>query len=251
MIADHLSLVHFVAEKVHRRLPPGVALASLVHAGVAGVLQAVEHDKPRRGELSQAHTKYRIQSEIMAYLRSLDWVGQAVRTWGRKEARVRRHLSTRLAREAKREEIAAELNVSLAEYQRIMEHHDDSQFLTRNDLAVSSAEEWSQVQAAFFAHPAQDPLLFLRDPAMLEMVQEVLGTLPEQEQLVLALTHYEEMTPQEISEILDITEEHVEQIHRAVTTRLRQCVQGLMAEQTNEKSNRGDGEMGKQQNGKL
>jgi RNA polymerase sigma factor for flagellar operon FliA len=233
MIAEQLSLVRFAAEKVHRRLPPGVALEALVHAGAAGMLQAVEHGKSRPRKLSSAYAKYRIQSEIMVYLRSLDWVGQAVRTWGRNEARARRHLSVQLAREAKHDEIAAELNVSLEEYQRIMEHHDDSQFLTRHELAVSSAEEWSHVQEKFFVHPAQDPLLFLRKPAMLEMVQEVLRTLPEQEQLVMSLTCYEEMTPQEISEILGITEGHVSQIHRAVTARLRQCVQ-----ETREKSSR-------------
>jgi RNA polymerase sigma factor for flagellar operon FliA len=165
----------------------------------------------------------------MAYLRSLDWVGHAIRTWGRKEAHARCHLTAQLAREAKREEIAAELNVSVEEYQRIMEHTDESQFLTRTALGISSEEEWTQAQAEFFAHPTQDPLLFLREPAILEMVHEMLGTLPEQERLVITLAHYEDMTPQEISEILDITEERVCQIRREVGARLRQRLYGTTA----------------------
>lgn len=221
---EHLSLVRFVAEKIHRRLPPGIALESLVHAGMAGILQASEHETARSGALLRNYLKYRIQSEIMTYLRSLDWVGHAVRTWGRKEARARRHLTEQLAREAQREEIAAALNVSLEEYRRLMEHHDEPQFLTRAELVITSEEEWAQAQTAFFAHPSQDPLLFLRDPAMLDMVRKVLGTLSEQEQLVITLTHYEEMTPQEISIILDITEDQVRQIEREVVARLRQRV---------------------------
>jgi RNA polymerase sigma factor for flagellar operon FliA len=175
-------------------------------------------------KLEKPFAKYRIQSEILAYLRSLDWVGHAVRRWGRKEARARLHLAEQLAREVKREEIAAELDVSVEEYQRIMEYHDEPQLLTRAELAVSSEEEWTQAQAEFLAHPTQDPLLFLREPSMLEVVREALGTLSEQEQLVITLARYEEMTPREISEILSIAEEHVCQIHREVVARLRQVL---------------------------
>ena len=103
-----------------------------------------------------------------------------------------------------------------------MEHNNEPQLLTREELALSTEEEWAQAQAEFFAHPAQDPLLLLREPAVLEMVREVLGTLPEQERLVMTLAHYEEMTPREISEILNVTEEYVCQIHRDVVARLRQ-----------------------------
>jgi len=228
MSEEQLSLVRFVAEKIHRRLPPGVELDSLVHAGIAGLLQAVEQGKTRRGVLVQTYTKYRIRSEIMAYLRSLDWVSQAIRAWGRKEAHTRRHLAKQLAREAKREEIAAALNVSVEEYQRIMEHNNEPQLLTLEELAVSSQEEGERAQTEFFAHPAQDPLLFLREPAMLELVREMLETLPEQERLVMTLAHYEEMTPREISEILHLPEEHVSQIHRGVVIRLRQRLHGTM-----------------------
>jgi RNA polymerase sigma factor for flagellar operon FliA len=225
MIADQLSLVRFVAEKIHRRLPPGVAFDALVHAGVTGLLYTMEQRKAQQKVLFQTHAKYRIQSEITAYLRALDWVGHAIRVWGRKEARVRRSLTEHLAREAKREEIATALNVSVEEYQRIMEQNDDLQLLTREELTASSEQEWRQAQEDFFIDPTKDPLVFLRDPAILERVEDGLETLSDQEQLVMTLAHYEEMTSQEISETLDLTEEQVFQIRRQVVARLRQLFQ--------------------------
>lgn len=224
MIEEALSFVRFVAEKVHRRLPPGIALDSLVHAGTAGLLQASEQHKPRRHSVLQPYTKYRFQSELMIYLRSLDWVSHAIRAWGRKERSVRHSLSQQLAREAKREEIAAALNISLTEYERIMEYAHEPQLLTREALSVSSEEEWTQMQAEFFSHPSQDPLVFLRNPATLEMVREVLGTLPEQERLVMTLAYYEEMTPQEVSEVMDIPVERVAQIHKGAVAHVQRSV---------------------------
>ena len=40
LMTKYLPLVRSVAEKIHRRLPPGVDLESLVHSGVVGLLEA-------------------------------------------------------------------------------------------------------------------------------------------------------------------------------------------------------------------
>ena len=38
MLEAHMPLVRFVAERIHRRLPPGVDLESLIHSGIVGCL---------------------------------------------------------------------------------------------------------------------------------------------------------------------------------------------------------------------
>ncbi len=224
MMEEQLSLVRFVAEKIHRRLPPGVELEALVHAGVAGVLQATEQGTATRGNGFPSHVKYRIQGELMTYLRSLDWVSHIVRTWGRREGNARRCLSTQLKRTAQRTEIATALNISLKEYERIMEYNTEPQFLTREALAACSEEEWAQAQTEFFARPLQDPLVFLREPAVVEHIQELFSILPKQEQIVISLAYYEELTLREISEILDVPEEDVYRIQREALVRLRRLL---------------------------
>ena len=84
MVTRYLPLVRFVAEKVHRRLPPGVDLESLVHSGVVGLLEALKRYDPKRGVDFEVYARYRIQGEVMQCLRSLDWVSRSVRSWGRK-----------------------------------------------------------------------------------------------------------------------------------------------------------------------
>src|SRR4029078_2484282 len=100
MLEAHTPLVRLVAERIHRRLPPGVDLGSLIHSGVVGLLEALQRYDARRGVAFQTYARYRIPGEIMEYLRSLDWVSRSVRAWGRKMAVARTRLAGRLGREA-------------------------------------------------------------------------------------------------------------------------------------------------------
>ena len=76
MITKYLPLVRVVAEKIHRRLPPGVDLESLIHSGVVGLLEALERFDPKRGVEFEIYARYRIHGEVMQCLRSLDWVSR-------------------------------------------------------------------------------------------------------------------------------------------------------------------------------
>src|SRR5215831_11607050 len=82
MVIRYLPLVRLVAERVHRRLPPGVDLESLIHSGVVGLLQALDRYDPKRGVDFEIYARYRIQGEVMQCLRSLDWVRRSVRSLG-------------------------------------------------------------------------------------------------------------------------------------------------------------------------
>ena len=58
--------------------------------------------------------------------------------------------------------------------------------------------------------------------ALLEKVSEVLEELKEREQLVVQLYYYEELSLKEISEILNISESRISQIHKNLLRKLRE-----------------------------
>ena len=49
MLDTYLPLVRLVAQRIHRCLPPGVDLSSLIHSGIVGLLEAVQRYDPERG----------------------------------------------------------------------------------------------------------------------------------------------------------------------------------------------------------
>jgi RNA polymerase sigma factor for flagellar operon FliA len=225
LVETFLPLVHMIAERIYRRLPPGTDLESLVQAGVMGLLEALDRYDPNRG-VFQTYARYRIQGEIMEYLRSLDWVSRSIRAWGRKAAAARNRLTGRLGREASAEEMAIELGVSLKQYYRVDQKLNEATLLSLDDLSLASEEEWKKAQEEFFQHPFQDPLAFLESKDLIEKLTATIEELPERERLIITLYYHEELTLKEIGEILNLTEGRISQIHGQALSRLRQALAG-------------------------
>lgn len=221
MLEAHMPLVRLVAERIHRRLPPGVDLGSLIHSGIVGLLEALQRYDERRGVAFQTYARYRIQGEIMEYLRSLDWVSRSVRSWGRKMAVARTRLAGRLGREASPEEMALELGVPLTEYYRVDQKVSEATLLSLEDLTPASEEEWRKTQEEFGARSFQDPFASVEGKELVEKLAIAIDTLPERERLVVTLYYHEELTLREIGEILGLTEGRICQIHTQAVSRLQ------------------------------
>lgn len=221
MIRTYLPMVRFVAEKIHRRLPPGVDLESLVHSGVVGLLEALERFDPRRGVDFEIYARYRIQGEVMQCLRSLDWVSRSVRAWGRKMEAARAKLAGQLAREPMAEEMAKELEISLENYYRLDQQVNDAILLSLEDLSPAAEVDWERTQEKYATNGFLDPLSFVESKDLVEKLAAAINTLPEREQLVVTLYYHEEMTLREIGEILELSEGRICQIFAQAVGRLR------------------------------
>ena len=221
MIKAYLPMVRFVAEKIHRRLPPGVDLESLVHSGVVGLMEALKRYDPGRGVDFEVYARYRIQGEVMQSLRSLDWVSRSVRSWGRKMDAARSRLAGKLTREPTAEEIAKELEVPLDTYYRLDQQVNDSALLSLDDLSMASEVEWEKTQERYSQNPYLDPLSFVESKDLVEKLSLALKELPERERMVLTFYYHEEMTLREIGEVLDLSEGRICQIFAQAVGRLR------------------------------
>ncbi|MEW6300813.1 MAG: FliA/WhiG family RNA polymerase sigma factor [Thermodesulfobacteriota bacterium] len=230
MIEAYLPLVRLVAERIHRRLPPGVDLSSLIHSGIVGLLEAIQRYDAKRGVAFHTYARYRIQGEIMEYLRSLDWVSRSVRAWGRRVAAAHVRLAGRLGREPTPEEMAEALGVSLEEFFRVDQKVNDAVLFSLEDLSLASEEEWKKARDAFLQHPFQDPLASVEGKDLVEKLTAALEALSDRERLVVTLYYHEELTLREIGEMLGLTEGRICQIHAQAVARLRQALEGRRPE---------------------
>ncbi len=221
MIERYLPLVRVVAEKVHRRLPPGVDLESLIHSGVVGLLEALDRFDPKRCVEFEVYARYRIHGEVMQCLRSLDWVSRSVRSWGRKIEAARLKLAAQLVREPKAEEMAEELAIPLETYFRLDQQVNDATLLSLEDLSLAAETEWEGVQEKFNRSPFVDPLSFVENKDLLTKLASALERLSERERTVVTLYYHEELTLREIGQILNLSEGRICQIFKQLVARLR------------------------------
>ena len=59
---------------------------------------------------------------------------------------------------------------------------------------------------------------------MVSVIKSVLSTYSEREQMIIQLYYFEELTLKEISEVLEITESRISQIHKSVLQKIKQSV---------------------------
>jgi RNA polymerase sigma factor for flagellar operon FliA len=220
-IEKYLPLVRFVAEKVHRRLPPGVDLESLIHSGVIGLLEALERFDPKRCVEFEIYARYRIHGEVMQCLRSLDWVSRSVRSWGRKIEAARIKLAGKLVREPSAEEIARELDIPLETYFRFDQQINDSTLLSLEDFSRVSEQDWEETQENVNHNPFVDPLNFVENKDLLAKLASAVEILPERERMIVTLYYHEELTLREIGQVLNLSEGRICQIFKQIVARLR------------------------------
>ena len=224
IVTAYLPLVRLMAERVHRCLPPGVELESLVHSGVVGLLEALDRFDPQKGLDFQVYARYRIQGEVMQCLRSLDWVSRSVRSWGRKVAAAKIKLTGKLGREASSEELAAELEIPLEEYYRVNYKMNVAQLLSLEDLSITSEDELKKTQETYARSPFEDPLSLVEHKDLVEKLALAIERLPDRERLVVTLYHHEELTLREIGEVLGLSEGRICQIYNQAVSRMRQAL---------------------------
>ena len=59
---------------------------------------------------------------------------------------------------------------------------------------------------------------------LVEVIKKVLSKYKEREQVVIQLYYFEELTLKEISEVLNITESRISQIHKSVIQKIKESV---------------------------
>lgn len=230
LLLEQLPQVRYIARRIHDRLPQHVALEDLVHAGVLGLIDALHKFDPSKHVQLKSYAKFRIRGAILDSLREMDWSPRELRKKGRIMEQAHRKLRAQLGRAATEPELAAEMGISLGEFQRLL---GDLRGLDLGSLQVESAESGREQEVVRYQPngPEEDPFYLCLQSEMKELLARAIGELPQKERQVLALYYFEELTMKEVGSVLGVGESRVSQIHSAALVRLRSRTQELLQSQ--------------------
>ena len=219
VLLEHMSIVRFVARRIHERLPQHVEMEDLVSAGMIGLIDAFQKFDARKNVQFRSYAQFRIRGAILDSLRILDWGSRDLRRKGRGIEDATQVLLSRLGRRPSETEIAEELGISLDAYQQLVGELKGLEVSSLNE--VRSEDSTEEDLAYVPASPDQDPLLLCMKGEMSERLASLVATLPEREATVLSLYYVEEMTMKQIGAKLGVVESRVSQIHSAALVMLR------------------------------
>jgi RNA polymerase sigma factor FliA len=219
LLLEHLPMVRFLARRIHERLPNHVDVEDLVSSGVVGLMDAFSKFDPAKKVQFRSYAQFRIRGAILDSLRTLDWSPRELRRKGRAVEEAIRVLTGRLGHPPGEGEIAAELDLSLEEYQQLL---GDLKGLEVGTLHVERNEDSGEEELAYVpGRPDEDPLFCCLRGELEGRLSDAISHLPERERLVMTLYYYEEMTMREIGLVLGVVESRVSQVHSSAVVHLR------------------------------
>ncbi|HIE54699.1 MAG TPA: RNA polymerase sigma factor FliA [Chromatiaceae bacterium] len=224
MVEKHAPLVKRVAYHLMGRMPASVQVDDLIQAGMIGLLEAINNYDGTKGASFESYARIRIQGAMIDEVRRGDWTPRSVYRKARQLAEAVRMVENREGREARPEEVARELDMTLDQYNSILRDTSGCHVLSFDEL---NGDEWN-------AHPEGEgansgPLPELQQHRFKESLAEAIAGLPEREQLVMSLYYDDELNLREIGEVLGVSEARVCQIHGQALTRLHSRMRDWVA----------------------
>ena len=225
LLMEHLPTVRYIARRIHERLPQHVDLDDLISAGVVGLIDAFSKFDHSKKVQFKSYAQFRIRGAILDSLRTLDWSPRELRRKGRAVEEAIRSVTQRVGRAPSEQEIAVEMELSLAEYQQLL---GDLKGLEIGSLHMERSEDSGDEELAYIpGSPEEDPLFRCLKGEMKQRLADAIDELPEKERMVLTLYYYEELTMKEIGLTLGVVESRVSQIHSSAVLRLRTSLANL------------------------
>ncbi len=218
-IEDYMGLVKRIAYHLKGRLPSSVQVDDLIQSGMIGLLEAMQKYDASQGASFETYAGIRIRGAMLDEIRKGDWTPRSVHRKSREVSEAVRIVEARTGREARDEEVAAELGVDLETYHQTLQDSVTTQVLSIDtpDNEDLSEDQLSLQDAADDAEPMQD----LMQSQFQQHLVAAIASLPEREQLVMSLYYDEELNLKEIGEVLGVSESRVCQIHGQALVRVR------------------------------
>ncbi len=216
LVETYGPLVKRIAYHLKGRLPDSVPVDDLLQAGMLGLLEAAANFDCDGGASFETFVGIRIRGAMLDEVRRQDWAPRSVHRKSREISEAARTVENRLGREARDQEVAAELGLELEEYHRMLADSSAHRVISFDE---GGDDEGSLLERLADAAPGPDD--GLQQQGQRRSLVEAIKALPERERLVMSLYYDEELNLKEIGEILGISESRVCQIHGKVLSRLR------------------------------
>lgn len=218
LILEHLPQVRLIARRIQERLPENISLEDLISTGVIGLISAIDNFDPRHNVKLKTYAEYKIRGAILDSLRGLDWAPRQKRRKAKQIEAAVAAAEQQLQRSPTEEEIAAQLEISIAEFHQWL--------VEIRGLNIASLEYTGGEQGKDLLHYIPDesenlPSTILEKSELERLLAEHIETIPEMEQTVLSLYYHEELTLREIAEIVHLHESRISQLKTQAILRLR------------------------------
>ncbi|MBU1928015.1 RNA polymerase sigma factor FliA [bacterium] len=207
---QYLPAVKAMAFRLKERLPSSVDFLDLSAIGTEELIKLARRYDDTLNDSFWGYAKKRVYGAMLDYLRTLDILSRSSRKLVKAiDFAVQEHMASN-DEEPTDEALAILLDESIEKI------HDAR--IASSIYTVMPLHDQLHVgdEGAALAQIEKDELV--------EVIKTILSGYNEREQMIIQLYYFEELTLKEISEVLDITESRISQIHKSVINKIKESV---------------------------
>ena len=218
IILEYAPLVKLVAGRLSMYLGYNVEYDDLVGYGVFGLIDAIDKYDNMKAVKFETYASLRIRGAILDQIRKMDWIPRTIRQKQKKIDAAMKEIEIEKGRAATDEEIAKSLGIS------------DEEYLSwQSQMKVTGVVSLDEFMEAGTEAPAQQntqqrfetPEEVIEKEEMKKVLGQALELLTEKEKKVILLYYYEDLTLKEISNVLEVSESRISQLHTRALQKLK------------------------------
>ena len=220
IILEYAPLVKVVAGRLSMYLGYNVEYEDLVSYGIFGLIDAIDKFDCLKEVKFETYASLRIRGAILDQIRKMDWIPRAIRQKQKKIENVIREIEQNTGHSASDEEIAEKLGISGDEYLEWQSQMKITGIVSLNEYMEQGsdvAQDYSRHTTSRFEAPEEK----IEKEELARVLGDALKLLTEKEQKVITLYYYEELTLKEISNILEVSESRISQLHTRALQKMK------------------------------
>lgn len=207
---QYLPAVKAMAFRLKERLPSSIDFCDLSAIGTEELIKLARRYDISQNDSFWGYAKTRVYGAMLDYLRSLDVLSRSNR---------------KLIKS-----IEKAISIYMAENEDEPSNAELAEILGESEEKINEARIASEIYAVM---PIDEQLSLTNESTTLEtiekedlveVIESVLHEQSEREQMIIQLYYFEELSLKEISEVLDITESRISQIHKALLKKIRDSI---------------------------
>lgn len=218
IIIEYVPLVKIVAGRLAIYLGSNVEYDDLVGYGIFGLIDAIDKFDYGKGIKFETYASLRIRGAILDQIRKMDWIPRSVRQKQKAIDNAIKKLEAERGSDYSDEDIAKELGISDDEYCNWLGQTNISNITSLDDYVDQGNDVQSSNNAAYMRN---EPEYVVEEKELKNALSSALTALTEKERRVVLLYYYEELTLKEISQVMEVSESRVSQLHSKALKKMK------------------------------
>ncbi len=225
LILEYAPLVKLVAGRLSMYLGYNVEYDDLVSYGIFGLIDAIDKFDSMKAVKFETYASLRIRGAILDQIRKMDWIPRTIRQKQKKIDAAIKEIETATGRAATDEEIAGSLGISEDDYLAWQSQMKVTNVVSLNEFMESGSEVPAQ-QSNQYRFDGPEEVVEKKELKII--LEQELSLLTEKEKKVILLYYYEDLTLKEISNVLEVSESRISQLHTRALQKMKKKMGNYM-----------------------